>query len=100
MHSFNQIQKLKKKKQCVFFVVPGNSQALLGIPGTAVLNIINLNIDSIQAKITKCKTNRGQEMHAVMEGCTNRDTDVITKQDTNSQNTKTSRLIMCIHQKI
>ena len=30
------------KKQCVFFVVPGNSQALLRMPDTAVLNIINL----------------------------------------------------------
>ena len=36
------------KKQCVFFVVPGNGQALLGMPDTAALNIINLNIDSIQ----------------------------------------------------
>ena len=29
---------------------------LLGMPDTATLNIINLNIDSIQAEITKCKT--------------------------------------------
>ena len=56
------------------------------MPDTAVLNIINLNIDSIQAEITKCKTNRGQEMHAVAEGCTNRDAGIITKQDTNGQN--------------
>ena len=34
-------------KQCMFFVVPENGQALLGMPDTAVLNIINLNIDSI-----------------------------------------------------
>ena len=40
------------KKQCVFFVVPGNGQSLLGMPDTAVLNIINLNIDSIQKEIT------------------------------------------------
>ena len=59
---------------------------LLGMPDTVVLSIINLNIDSIQAEITKCKTNRGQEMHTVAEGCTNRDAGIITKQDTNSQN--------------
>ena len=36
------------KKKCVFFVVPGNSQALFGMPDTVVLNIINLKIGSIQ----------------------------------------------------
>ena len=29
----------------MFFVVPGNRQVLLGMPDTAVLNLINLNID-------------------------------------------------------
>ena len=71
MHGHYQIQKLKK--QCVFFVVPGNSQASLGMPDTAALNIINLNIDSIH-EIRNCKTNRGQETHAVTEDCTKRDT--------------------------
>ena len=70
------------------------------MPDTAALNIINLNIESIQAEITKCKTNRGQETHAVVEGCTNNDAGVITKQDTNIQTTKTSQLIISIHQKI
>ena len=37
------------KKKCEFFVVPGNGQVLLGMPDTAALNIINLNIDSIEA---------------------------------------------------
>ena len=50
---------------------------LLGMPDTAVLNIINLNIDSIQVEIMKYKTNKGQETHTVVEGCTNRDTGVI-----------------------
>ena len=54
MHSHNQIQKLKKKH--VFFVVPGNGQVLLGMPDTAVLNIINFNIDSIQVEIVSSKT--------------------------------------------
>ena len=52
----------------------------------AALNIINLNIDLIQAEIAECKKNRGQETHAVVEGCTNMDSGAITKQDTNSQN--------------
>ena len=44
--------KLKNlKKQCVFFVVPGNGQALLRMPDTVALHIINLNIDSIQKEI-------------------------------------------------
>ena len=44
------------RKRCVFFVVPGNGQVLLGKPDMAALNIINLNIDSIQAVIPECKT--------------------------------------------
>ena len=28
------------KKRCVFFVVPGNGQALLGMPDTSVLNTL------------------------------------------------------------
>ena len=56
----------------MFFVVPGNSQALLGMPDTAVLNIVNLNIDSIQAEIMISKTNMEQETHTIAEGCTSR----------------------------
>ena len=85
MHSHNQIQKLKKK-QCVFFVVPGSGQALLGRSDTAALNIINLNIDSIQAEIISGKTNRGQETHTVADGCTNRNMAEVIKQDGNGQN--------------
>ena len=70
----------------MFFVVLGNGQALLGMPDTAALNTINLNIDSVQVEIAECKTNIKQEMHNASKGCTNTDTDVITKQDTNGQN--------------
>ena len=70
----------------MFFVVPGNSQVLLRIPDTAALNILKLNIDSIQAEIMSCKTNREQEAHMVVEGCTNINTAGITKQKANSQN--------------
>ena len=37
------------KKKCEFFVVPRNGHTLLGMPDTAALNIINVNIDSIVA---------------------------------------------------
>ena len=56
------------------------------MPDMAVLNIINLNIDSIQVEIMSCKTNGGQQTHAVAEGCTNRDTGGIIKQEANGQN--------------
>ena len=73
------------KKRCVFFVVPGNGQALLRMPDTAVLKLININIDSIQAGVAECKTNIVQEMHAVEKGCTNTDADSKIKQSTNGQ---------------
>ena len=71
---------------CVFFVVPGNGQALLGMPDTAALNIINLNIDSIQVEIMSSKINRGQETHTSANACTNRNTAGVIKQDANGQN--------------
>ena len=70
---------------CVF-VVPGNGQVLLGMADTAALNILNLNIDSIQAEVVNCKSNREQETHKVAEGCTNINTVGIIKQIANSQN--------------
>ena len=84
------------KKRCIFFVVPRNGQVLLGMTDMAVLNIINLNIDSIQAVSPECKTNRRQEMHAYIENCINKsatrhkgyknnNTGGINKQDTNGQ---------------
>ena len=70
MHGHHQIQNFNK--QCVFFVVPGNGQALLRMTDTAALNIINLNIDSIQKEIRNYKANRGQEMHTVTDDCKTR----------------------------
>ena len=78
--------KFKNVKKCVFFIFPGNGQVLLGMPDTAALNIINLNIDSIQAEVAECKTNIKQEMLTVSKGCTNMDTGVNTQQNANSQN--------------
>ena len=51
---------------------------------TAALNIINLNIASIQKEIRNCKGNRGQEMHTITEDCTNKDAQSAVKQDDNS----------------
>ena len=45
------------KKRCEFFVVHRNGQALLGMPDTAALQIININIDSIQATKEEYNTN-------------------------------------------
>ena len=78
---------------CVF-AVPGNGQALLRMPDTAVLELINIKIDSIQAEVADCKTNTvdmresyiEQEMHAVEKGCTNTDADSKIKQSANGQN--------------
>ena len=64
-------------QKCTFFVVPGNGQALLGMPDTVVLNLINLNIDSIQTLTAECKTNKKQE-HTSLMACTN---TITTKDD-------------------
>ena len=77
-------------------MVPGNDQALLGMPDTAALKLINVNIDSIQAEAAECKTNTGnvresnrtQEMHVVEKGCTNMDADSKIKHSINGQNYK------------
>ena len=90
--------KLKNiTKRCTFFVVPGNGQVLLGMPDTTALNLINLNIDSIQMLAAECKTNKEQETHTGIEACTNTNTtkeensknnnaSIDIKQDTNSHN--------------
>ena len=78
----------------MFFVVPGNGQALLGMPDTAALELINVNIDSIQAEVTEHKTNTGkmmksnitQETQEVRKGCTNTDAESKIKHSTNCQN--------------
>ena len=51
-------------------LVPGNGQALLGMPDTVALNLINLNTNSIQ-KLTECKTNKEEETHTSIEACKN-----------------------------
>ena len=59
------------------------ASALLGMPDTAALKLININVDSIQVEVAECKTNTcdmresniKQEMHVVEKGCTNTDAD-------------------------
>ena len=77
----------------MFFVVPGNGQVLLGLPDMVALNIINLNIDSIQKEIRECKTNKGRETHAETEDCTNKAAQSAVKQDCNGQQHQTNKLI-------
>ena len=45
------------------------------------------------------KTNRGEETHTIAEGCTNRNTVGVIKQDANGQNGQTNKLITFIPQK-
>ena len=58
------VEHMNNKKTCQFFVVPGSGQALLSMPDTDVLNIININIDSIDAEVMKRK-----ECHANIKNC-------------------------------
>ena len=43
------IEHKNKRKRFQFSIVPGNGQALLGMLDTDALQIININIDSIDA---------------------------------------------------
>ena len=72
------------RQKCKFFVVLGNGQVLLDMPDTASLNIINVNIDSIEVESTQrenCNTNISdtktsnakQETCGAGEYCTNTD---------------------------
>ena len=75
------------KKKCELFVVPRNGQVLLGMPDIGTLNIINVNIDSIEAASMwkeNCnihisdakKPNTKQETHGAKESCINMDEDL------------------------
>ena len=71
-----QIKFKNINKRCVFFVVPGNGQVPFGMPDTVALNLIYLNIDSIQVITAKCKTNKEHEACTGIEGCTNKNTNL------------------------
>ena len=89
------------KKKCEFFVVPRNGQALLGMPDTAALKIINVNIDSIEAASMwkeNCNTNiedakisdTRQEGHVGKESCTNKDDNLKITNNDNGSSSNTS----------
>ena len=89
------------KKKCELFVVPWNDQALLGMLDTAALNIININIDSIEAEGTQkenCNTNISeaktsnvmQETHEAKENCTNTDEDFKNTNNVNGSDSNTN----------
>ena len=78
------IEYKNNRRKCESFVVLGNGQALLGMPDTAVLKIININIDLLEAGDTQrdnCNTNTDdakisnakQEIHGAGKYYTNRD---------------------------
>ena len=98
------------RKKCEFFVVPGNGQALLGMPDTAALNIINVNIDSIEAEGTQrenCNTNISdakasnakQETRGAKESCANTDEGLNNTNNINgcASNTDTNTQIIFCH---
>ena len=89
------------KKKCEFFVVPGSGQVLLGMADTAALNLINVNIDSIETASTQKenyntnmsdtkKPNTKQEMHRAKESCTNTVEDLKKTNDINGSNNNTN----------
>ena len=76
------IEHKNNRKKCQFSVVPGNGQALLGIPGTDTFQMININIDSIDVEdvengewyintSTAQKSNIKQETSGVVKYCAN-----------------------------
>ena len=90
------------KKKCEFFVVSRNGQVLMGMPDTAALIIINVDIDSIEAASMhkeNCSTNISdaekpntkQETSGAKESCTNTEEDL--KDANNFQQVKTIILI-------
>ena len=83
------IEFKNSKKHCVFFVVLGNGQVLFRMPDMAMVNILNLNIDSIQSQVANCRTNREQETQKVVEDCTNTKTAGIIERKSNGQNQST-----------
>ena len=78
------IEYKNNRRMCDIFVGPGNGPVLLGMPDTATLNIINRNIDSLEAEDAQrdnCNRNTAdakisnakQEIHEARKYCTNMD---------------------------
>ena len=60
-------------KNCIFFVVPGNGEALLGMPDIELLNILNINSNTIgtdkEEKGINCKMRKDRILGAGSEQC-------------------------------
>ena len=90
------------------FVVPGNGQALLGMPYIDTLNIIKINIHSIDAEDvrnskqyanmhTSLRSNPRQETDGDEKCCTNTDS-ILKSENSNTRpmvEAKASKLIDC-----
>ena len=94
------VEYKNNRRKCEFFVVLGNGQALLGMPDTATLKIININIDSLEAEDTQKDnciddtkvSNAKQEIHWAGKCCTNTDGTFKTNnnRDVSTSNTNTN----------
>ena len=47
---YNKVKKHNREKLCIFFVVPGNGQALPGLPDFETLDILTTNCNIIDTK--------------------------------------------------
>ena len=54
-----------KCKTCNFLVVPGNGQALLGIPDTKLLNILNISCSTISTEEEDRDANCSKNRHTI-----------------------------------
>ena len=89
------------KKECDFFVVPKDGQVPLGMLDTAALNIINVNIDSIETTCMQkqnCNRNMSdtkisnikQETNGAKESCTNTDENLKNANNVNGSDSNTN----------
>ena len=70
------IENINKCKKCIFFVVPGDGDALLGMPDIELLNILQINCDTTGTKEEERGMNYNQsKKNAIKVGskqcCTN-----------------------------
>ena len=67
------IENNNKCKTCIFFVVPGDGEALLEMPDIELLNILNINCNTVDAEKDKkgvnCNTNKNSTIDAGSEQC-------------------------------
>ena len=61
-----EIENNDKHNKCIFFIVPGNGEALLGMPNIELLNILNINCNTRstekEKKVVLCKHRLRKEL--------------------------------------